>query len=1050
MDNGIKLALSFFMQKICILILLLCFCFADVHAQNDTPTTIVEYNKTLKQLNKKKVGYFYIQTMRERVLIKNWDNEELRKEVIQDYLKSFLLENKNHEYLLKKFENSKYETYQEFFELLEQSVPNGWNFSVSNKSLPLIVTDLQIDFFQNKESNYIQLKGSINGGRKRKISSIDYKISKNGKDLYINYMSTAEALRGRGYSELLFNALLEQYPSVEKISTEFVDTNLSVFKNVMSSSLGYSDVDEGIEALKKIASGPTTNFGIDDAQNPYKQKQITVYLVNNNADSDFAQAIISGIQATPSHKIRSKLGFIFDHSLVDLNYTKKMLRRATWIKSSAQNTPENSLFPLHKYTNNEDLRANIYWSVLSAVFSNELNPQLLKPVTENLEEGVYISVGGETALITTAILPKTTHALFLDMDPMVVLYNRWKLGMIGISNSKEDLLYLLKKATHAEVVERVNAYTSELPYGVKEALLDAYFFRLFTIYTRKEGVMGEYMLKLLHEPSSGDPYYKANYHFYDDQYKKLHSLVISNKISAHLADLTDNQTITEIVKLLEDKNLKVSALNLSDTWMYKSLFKDKKTINNKAITEYDSSNFDALINAFKSVIDGSSVLIQSKSIPEADLSYVVFNFNKLYDLNTALIPNYMYLRLDKKYNKQFKKGGLLIDPSIDLQEMNDEAPLVILPQKSSDVGTYMDRPVNWESLKGKKVLIRYKDNTEVEQDVLSYQMLAPELFEAGRKLFKETYNSFGFFREVSIVVIRTDDGYFLSDVIKGKNSGVSVKDISKAIDVLLYNNDLNKDDIKELHVMHTHPDGEPNAHPLSKPDIEIDFEHILLSGPIDIYAIPVQLKGNIIFHKKINQNELINTVSSTSEVNEFKSKVSDLAWPQDKVSLSAKEAMEILSSNTGLSSNELMEHLEVLMERWSDKGLVLTESDKYLLFGRYGKKGIYDFAYRQMLEGGEQITEDVKFFLILSGSVAWYNQELSGSSFGNIGVQAADLIVDSYVSFGILGQEPTLNNCFISENMSRRPYLINKYSIEFFNAELNAIRNYYKTTLIKK
>ncbi len=1042
MDNGIKLALSFFMQKICILILLLGFCFADVHAQNDTPTTIVEYNKTLKQLNKKKVGYFHIQTMRERVLIKNWDNEELRKEVIQDYLKSFFLENKKHEYLLKKLANRDYETYQEFFELLEQSVPNGWNFYVPNKDVPLIVTDLQIDFFQNKESNYIQLKGSINGGRKRKISSIDYKISKNGKDLYINYMSTVEPLRGRGYSELLFRALLEEYPQVETISEEFAETNLSVFKNVMSSNLGYIDIDEGIEALKKIASGPTTTFGIDNAQNPYKQKQITVYLVKNNADSEFAQTITAGVESTPSHKIHSKLGFIFDHSLIDLGYTKKMLRRATWIKSSTQNTVENSLFPLNRYINNQDLRASMTWDVLSAVFSNELNAQLLKPVTENLKEGVYITVGGETALITTSISPKTTHALLLDMDPMVVLYNRWKLGMIGISNSKEDLLYLLKKATHAEVVERVNAYVAELPYGVKEVLLDAYCFRLFTIYSRKEGVMGEYMLKLLNEPSSGDPYYKANYHFYDDQYKKLHSLVISNKISAHLADLTDTQTITEIVKLLEDKNLKVSALNLSDMWTYKSLFKDKKTINNKAITEYDPSNFNALINAFKSVIDDNSVLIQSKSVPEADLSYVVFNFNKLYDLNTALIPNYMYLRLDKKYNNQFKKGGLLIDPSIDLQEMNDKTPLVVLPQKRSEVGTYMDRPVNWESLKGKKVLIRYKDNTEVEQDVLDYKMLEPEIFEAGKQLFKETYNSFGFFREVGIVVIRTDKGYFSSSVIKGKSSSILVKDISKAIDVLLFDNDINKDDIKELHFLHTHPDGEPNAHPLSKPDIEIDFEHILLSGCIDVYAIPVQSKGNIIFHKKINDNELINTVSSTSEVNEFKSKVSNLSWPQDAVPLTDDEAMTMLSSFTGSNSNDLASQLDNLMEIWSKQDLVLTERDKDLLFGRYGKKGVYDFVYRQMLEGGEQITEDVKFFLILSGSVAWHNQGL--------GNHAMDLITDSYVSFGILGQEPTLNNGFISESITQRPYFINKYSVDIFNTGLNYIKAYYKNTVVKR
>jgi hypothetical protein len=165
--------------------------------------------------------------------------------------------------------------------------------------------------------------------------------------------------------------------------------------------------------------------------------------------------------------------------------------------------------------------------------------------------------------------------------------------------------------------------------------------------------------------------------------------------------------------------------------------------------------------------------------------------------------------------------------------------------------------------------------------------------------------------------------------------------------------------------------------------------------------------------------------------------------------LSDQEGMKILSVNTGLDSSNLMDHLEVLMERWSEQDGVLTESDKDLLFGRYGKKGIYDFIYRQVLEGGEQITEDVKFFLILSGSVAWHNQSLAGSSFGKLNIASMDLITDSFISFGILDQN-VIGNALISENINKRTYLTNnKYFVEFLNAGLNATKNYYKAVIKK-
>ncbi len=186
-----------------------------------------------------------------------------------------------------------------------------------------------------------------------------------------------------------------------------------------------------------------------------------------------------------------------------------------------------------------------------------------------------------------------------------------------------------------------------------------------------------------------------------------------------------------------------------------------------------------------------------------------------------------------------------------------------------------------------------------------------------------------------------------------------------------------------------------------------------------------------------------------SKTANFIADFNNLELPQDAVPLSDQEAMKILSTNTGLDSNNLMDHLDVLMERWSEQDGVLTENDKDLLFGRYGKKGIYDFIYRQVLEGGEQITEDVKFFLILSGSVAWHNQSLAGSSFGKLNTGSMDLITDSFISFGILGQN-VIGNELISENINKRTYLTNnKYFVEFLNAGLNATKNYYKAVIKK-
>lgn len=539
-------------------------------------------------------------------------------------------------------------------------------------------------------------------------------------------------------------------------------------------------------------------------------------------------------------------------------------------------TGTTGVFPSDKIKSNNELKADINKRSLSCVFSNETNIGLIKPVVEKLGEGVLISVAGETGIITGAMSPNISYLLLLDSDSEVVLYNRWKLGMIGISQDTKDLLYLLKKATHQEIIDRVNKYAGSLPFGSKDALIDPYYFNLFTIYTRKSGYLGDYMTDLLSSPSPVSPFYKANYHFYEDQYNNIKSLVVNNKVSAHFADITDATTMNSVAALIKQKGMKLSALNLSDAWLYGVLFKDKGTVNNKSTTEYDPTAFETLINSFKEVTNKNSMFIQSKSLPEKDLSYVAFNFDELYgNKNISNIPNLMYLKLDRKYAVGFSKGIVLVNPSLELPELSDVVPIVCSPETSTGVCTYKGKEVNWQKMKGKKVVVSYeKTGKSVVQDIMDKDMLGPELLKMAKRLFSNTHNSLGVFRETMIFMVQVkvegkEDKFFISEPFysstwskltsKGDNSWtkkmqrILPADQMKAFNKMMLDNGIDPMKVVNFYAMHTHPDGKNNALPLSAGDV--DFEEVPFYlwnvKTYNLYALPVHFNGDVIFHTEI-------------------------------------------------------------------------------------------------------------------------------------------------------------------------------------------------------
>lgn len=532
---------------------------------------------------------------------------------------------------------------------------------------------------------------------------------------------------------------------------------------------------------------------------------------------------------------------------------------------------KNDLFPISERVDNTKLKEQIDWKKLSCVFSNETNLLISKPVFDNLKEGVYLSVGGELGLITGALSPKISYLLLLDMDSRVVLYNRWKLGLIGISKNSKDLLFLIKKATYQEIIDRVNRYDKKLPFGSRDALLDPFCFELFNKYTRQEDVFGSYMSYLLSTPTIGTSYYKTNYHFYEDQYQNIKSLVVKNKASAHLANVMDLRMMNSVVSQMRQKGLIVSALNLSDAWKFGSLFIDKETIDNKAVTEYDPKPFEDLVNLFKGLTNENSVLIQSKSLPEKDLSYVVYNFDNLYDnKNLSFIPNLMYLVLDRNYAPGFSKGKLLVNPSLEFSELKEVLPVVDHPEDGSAC-TYNGNGVNWESFKGKEaIVIRYeKSENSIEQTVLDYTMLDPELLNMAKVLLKNTHNIFGLFRKTMLLMLQTQDGFFLSDPISSSTyKGINSEDVIKDLSRTCAKHGLNIHNITGCYIMHTYTGDRQTALPLSINDLDFDSKVLDLPNVniYNIYALPVSLKGKIIFHAQVkNTRTAINNKKSIEQ-----------------------------------------------------------------------------------------------------------------------------------------------------------------------------------------
>ncbi|MCX6112547.1 MAG: hypothetical protein NTY22_04575, partial [Proteobacteria bacterium] len=387
--------------------------------------------------------------------------------------------------------------------------------------------------------------------------------------------------------------------------------------------------------------------------------------------------------------------------------------------------PENKRIP------NDKLDFGSVYDPDSYIQPNELHPENAKPIFDKINKGVYISVGSERGFIS-ASMTGASDLLLIDKYGGVVLYNRIKIGLISISRSKEDLRYLILKASGDEWVKRVNEYEGPLASEVRDVLTDK---RNFDFFQRELRDGDDVIMDLV----SGTNNYiitDYNYHFNQILYNRLKSMTNEGRISAHLVDLTDTDLMRQIADNIKARGLTIGALDISNAWgsTYKgtnSLFINKNHEPNKhnnPFGDYDVKYFEKLLLSLSNSIDPKSVLIltgvRDKGIYS---SYLAFYFTYLMDniSNLRTLPNTLFLMtnyssfIDFLYQKHPETSPML---KTDMEKLNWNNNALINPDVFSLAKYFPAKP----SLADKeKTKTKLKTKKEAGKDKADKKTLTP-------------------------------------------------------------------------------------------------------------------------------------------------------------------------------------------------------------------------------------------------------------------------------------------------------------------------------------
>jgi hypothetical protein len=197
---------------------------------------------------------------------------------------------------------------------------------------------------------------------------------------------------------------------------------------------------------------------------------------------------------------------------------------------------------------------------LSFVVPNEDQPKNLLPFLKGLPSGAYLSVGTERSFIAAGLTEGLTDLIVTDIDPKVILYVYINTVLLKAAEDRQQYLKMRQAKTIGELT------------GLSSRVLDSdnknLFVKTWLWWARVQDHSG---MRALYETPSSSPegkFQNANYLFYEDQFQRVQLLAKEEKIQTFLVDLGEREVMIQLKKWLDKKDIKISAIDLSNAWSY--------------------------------------------------------------------------------------------------------------------------------------------------------------------------------------------------------------------------------------------------------------------------------------------------------------------------------------------------------------------------------------------------------------------------------------------------------------------------------------------------
>jgi hypothetical protein len=242
--------------------------------------------------------------------------------------------------------------------------------------------------------------------------------------------------------------------------------------------------------------------------------------------------------------------------------------------------------------------------ILTLITPNETYPALAIPILERSIAGMHISVGTERGFVTASLNPNCTHLLFIDINPVTVLYNRINIALLASAKDYKDYLWLRFNADQKKVLDRLKQ-SGKLDLLADFNLPFARMFQFWCNHVRraldKEKRPSLYFFQK--KPPSGNwnhAFKGANYLWYPEQCDRLIKMAKAGKMEAHKVDLRRPEQYLPLIQAVQSSGLPVSIIDLSNIHSKKYL---------ELQTSSPEENFYSLAKALEAALSERSIVL---------------------------------------------------------------------------------------------------------------------------------------------------------------------------------------------------------------------------------------------------------------------------------------------------------------------------------------------------------------------------------------------------------------------------------------------------------